>query len=55
VLAERKFLIDAAVVKTMKTRRSMLYRDLVAEVLSFVRFPLETAQLNARLQCLVRD
>lgn len=55
VLAERKFLIDAAVVKTMKTRKTMLYRDLVNEVLSFVRFPLEIAQLNLRLQYLIRD
>ena len=48
-------MIDAAVVKTMKTRRTMLYRDLVSEVLSFVRFPLEIAQLNVRLQYLIRD
>jgi hypothetical protein len=29
VLAERKFLIDAALVKTMKTRRTLAHRDLV--------------------------
>lgn len=55
VLAERKFLIDAALVKTMKTRNVLCHRDLVQEVISLVRFPLEVSQLNTRLEHLVRD
>lgn len=55
VLAERKFLIDAALVKTMKTRRTLNHRDLVQEVMSLVRFPLEVTALNARLEHLIRD
>ena len=53
VLAERKFLIDAALVKTMKTRQQLNHRDLVREVMGLVRFPLEVTQLNNRLEQLI--
>lgn len=55
VLAERKFLIDAALVKTMKTRNTLNHRDMVQEVMSLVRFPLEVSALNTRLEHLIRD
>lgn len=50
VLTERKYMIDAAVVKTMKTRKLIAYRELVREVISLVRFPLEIADLNKRIE-----
>jgi len=39
----RKFLIDAAIVKLLKAKRSLSYRDLVREVIGLVRFPLEVS------------
>lgn len=55
VLNERKFVIDAAVVKIMKTKKTLNHRDLVQEVMSLVRFPLEVSLLNTRLGFLIRD
>ena len=46
VVRDRKFLIDAAIVKLLKAKRSLSYRDLVREVIGLVRFPLEVSQLN---------
>lgn len=46
VVRDRKFLIDAAIVKLLKSKRSLSYRDLVREVIGLVRFPLEVSQLN---------
>ena len=53
VLADRKFFIDAAVVKTMKTKKSLIHRELVAEVIQLVGFPLEVQALNARIEWLI--
>jgi len=43
-------MIDAAVVKTMKTRKLIAYRELVREVISLVRFPLDISDLNKRIE-----
>lgn len=43
VVRDRKFLIDAAIVKLLKAKRSLSYRDLVREVIGLVRFPLEVS------------
>jgi len=43
VLIDRKFMIDAAIVKTMKANREIKHTDLVQQVISLVRFPLEVA------------
>ena len=50
VIRDRKFLIDAAIVKLLKAKRSLSYRDLVREVMGLVRFPLEVSQLNQRIE-----
>jgi hypothetical protein len=44
-LADRKFFIDAAVVKTMKARKEIKHVDLTQEVIRLVRFPLVIEQL----------
>lgn len=53
VLADRKFFIDAAVVKTLKTKKSLKHTDLVTEVMSLVRFPLEMPALSIRIEWLI--
>jgi hypothetical protein len=41
VLSDRKFMIDAAIVRTMKARRTVPHNELVTEVIRLVRFPLD--------------
>jgi cullin-4 len=41
VLQDRKYLIDAAIVRTMKAKRTVTHNDLVTEVIRLVRFPLD--------------
>ena len=53
VLADRKFFIDAAVVKTLKAKRSIRHNELVTEVIALVRFPLEMQALAARIEWLI--
>jgi len=53
VLSDRKYLIDAAVVRTMKARLRLSQTDLIAEVIKLVRFPLDIAVLKQRLECLI--
>lgn len=53
VLQDRKYYIDAAVVKTMKARKTMKHSELVAEVLRMTRFPCEVDQIVARFKYLM--
>jgi hypothetical protein len=41
ILQDRKCIIDAAIVRTMKARRTVIHNDLVTEVIRLVRFPLD--------------
>ena len=50
VLADRKFMIDAAVVKTLKAKKSIKHNELIQEVIGLVRFPLEVESLNQRIE-----
>ena len=54
VLADRKFFIDAAVVKTLKAKKSIRHNELVTEVIQLVRFPLEIPALLARIEWLIQ-
>lgn len=45
-------MIDAAIVKLLKAKQTLSYRDLVREVMGLVRFPLEVSQLNQRIESL---
>jgi len=55
VLADRKFYIDAAIVKTLKSRKEIKHQVLVTEVIGLVRFPLEVSQLLKRIEFLIDD
>ena len=55
MLADRKFLVDAAIVKTMKQHRTLLKGELVQRVISALRFPLDSGLLQSRLDQLTRD
>ena len=41
VLHDRKIYVDAAIVKTMKGRKTLRHNDLIAEVFRLIRFPME--------------
>ena len=53
VLADRKFFIDAAVVKTLKAKKTIKHAELVTEVIQMVRFPLEIPALHQRIEWLI--
>ena len=53
VLADRKHFIDAAIVKTMKSKKSLKHVELVTEVIGLVKFPLEMEALNGRIDALI--
>jgi len=46
VIHDRKFLVDAAVVRTMKSRVKIHHNGLVEEVIRLVRFPLDIGLLK---------
>lgn len=53
VLADRKLYIDAAIVKTMKGRKTLKHNDLLAEVIRMTRFPCEVETIVARIAVLI--
>lgn len=53
VLSDRKYLIDAAIVRTMKAKQRLSQNDLIAEVVKLVRFPLEISVLKQRIESLI--
>jgi hypothetical protein len=53
VIQDRKFLIDAAVVRTMKARKLLKQNELVAEIVKIVRFPLDIQVLKQRIENLI--
>eukprot|EP00347_Sterkiella_histriomuscorum_P013206 403365600 len=53
VLQDRKYLIDAAVVRTMKARRTVPHNDLITEVIRLVRFPLDIQGFKQRVEHLI--
>lgn len=53
VLADRKLYVDAAIVKTMKGRKTLKHNDLLAEVIRMTRFPCEIETIVARIKVLI--
>lgn len=53
VLQDRKYLVDAAIVRTMKTRKTLHHNDMVQEVIRLVRFPLDIGMLKQRVEQLI--
>jgi hypothetical protein len=52
---ERKFIIEAAIVRTMKARQTLHHNDLISEVMRLVRFPLDIAVLKQRIESLIES
>ena len=53
VLQDRKYCIDAAVVKVMKGRKTLKQNDLLQEVIRLTRFPCEIDTIMSRIKQLI--
>ena len=53
MLQDRKYQVDAAIVKTMKARKTLRHNDLLTEVLRLTRFPCEIDYIIARIKHLI--
>lgn len=53
VLQDRQYQIDAAIVRIMKTRKTLSHKLLVQEVLQQLKFPLRAADLKKRIESLI--
>lgn len=53
VLQDRQYQIDAAIVRIMKTRKSLSHKLLIQEVLQQLKFPLRAADLKKRIESLI--
>ena len=50
---DRRFQIEAMLVKIMKDRKTLSHSDLMAELLLKVNFPLDTSMVNKRIETLI--
>jgi len=55
VLQDRKYLVDAAIVRTMKARRRLTHAELTQEVIRILRFPLDIEVLRQRIASLIEN
>jgi cullin-4 len=53
VIVERSYVVDAAVVRLMKSRRRASHAEVVKEVASMLRFPVAPADLKKRIEHLI--
>lgn len=53
VLQDRQYQIDAAIVRIMKTRKTLSHKLLVNELVAQLRFPVEAADLKKRIESLI--
>jgi cullin-4 len=53
VLSERAYIIDAAIVRIMKSRRKLQFKDLLNEVFTNIRFDVSTADVKKRIDTLI--
>ena len=53
VLQDRKYQVDAAIVKTMKGRKTLKHNDLLTEVIRLTRFPCEVDYIVTRIKHLI--
>jgi cullin-4 len=53
VLAERKYFIDAAAVKTMKGRKTLREAELMTEIIRLVKFPCDVETIKHRITLLI--
>jgi cullin-4 len=53
VFADRQYQVDAAIVRIMKTRKSLSHAQLVAELYKQLRFPCKPADIKKRIESLI--
>mmetsp|Transcript_22578 Transcript_22578/g.27227 ORF Transcript_22578/g.27227 Transcript_22578/m.27227 type:complete len:742 (+) Transcript_22578:315-2540(+) len=53
VFQDREYQIDAAIVRIMKTRKSLTHSMLVSELFSQLKFPMKTLNLKKRIESLI--
>ncbi|BDA50712.1 Cullin-4 [Coccomyxa sp. Obi] len=53
VLQDRQYQIDAAIVRVMKTRKSLSHKLLVSELLTQLKFPMKQSDLKKRIESLI--
>ncbi len=53
VQRDRRYQIDAAIVRVMKTRRSLAHSLLVAELYNQLRFPVKPADVKRQIESLI--
>lgn len=53
VVADRKFVIEAAIVRILKMRRRISHTDLVTEVFEQCKFSVEAADIKGRIETLI--
>ena len=53
VFQDRQYQIDAAIVRIMKTRKTLSHQLLIAELLAQVKFPAKPTDLKKRIESLI--
>ncbi len=50
---DRQYLVDAVVVRTMKTRKILSHNDLISELTNQLKFPVSKTDLKKRIESLI--
>ena len=53
VLRDRIHVMDAAIVRIMKTRKKLNHNELITEIYNQIKFPAETSALKKRIESLI--
>ena len=53
VFQDRQYQVDAAIVRVMKTRKTLGHQELIQELFRHLRFPVTTADLKKRIESLI--
>ena len=53
VLQDRQYQIDAAIVRIMKTRKTLSHQLLISELMTQLKFPKQLADLKKRIESLI--
>lgn len=53
IFQDRQYQIDAAIVRIMKTRKSLAHQLLISELFNQLRFPVKPVDLKKRIESLI--
>jgi cullin-4 len=53
VARDRKYQIDAAIVRIMKTRRTLPHSQLLAEIYTLLKFPVKPSDIKKQIESLI--